>query len=283
MTRNDFAVFILTHGRADKQITLQTLYTIGYSGKIYLVVDDEDSQLEEYREKYGELVVVFSKREAEKEFDTMTNRKEYRSVVFARNAAFGIAKQLGIKWFMTCDDDISNLSYRVPKENKLKGINVRDADRLFMDMVEFAEGNGISVFGFSQAGAYVGGLNSKKYRDGCQRNISQMMMYNAEDRVTIRGLFNEDLHLSIDSGLNGQIALATMLVCITSPERMTNKGGLHDLYKENNTYVRDFYSKMAHPSVVNFVEKDNEWHIRINHSAFAPMIVSSRYRKAVAE
>lgn len=279
--RNDFAVFILTHGRADKQITLKTLYNSGYTGKTYLVVDDEDSQLLEYKKKYGEMVITFSKKEVEKQFDTMTNKKEYRSVVFARNAVFEIAKSIGIKWFFTCDDDISNLSYRIPHDGKLKGFNVKNADRLFSDMVEFAERNNISVFGFSQAGAYVGGMNSKKYQQGCQRNISQMMMYNSDDRVTIRGLFNEDLHLSIDVGLQGKIGLATMLVCITSPERMTNKGGLHDLYKENNTYVRDFYSKIAHPSVVNFVEKNGEWHIRINHKAFAPMILSGRYKKAV--
>lgn len=40
--RDDFGVFIITHGRANEQITLKTLKKCGYSGKVFLVIDDED-------------------------------------------------------------------------------------------------------------------------------------------------------------------------------------------------------------------------------------------------
>lgn len=40
--RDDFCAFILTHGRPDKVLTYRTLRRAGYTGKIFIVVDDED-------------------------------------------------------------------------------------------------------------------------------------------------------------------------------------------------------------------------------------------------
>lgn len=62
MTNNDFAAFILTHGRAEKVITYKTLREQGYTGRIVIVIDDEDKQGNLYKEKFGDAVQVFSKR-----------------------------------------------------------------------------------------------------------------------------------------------------------------------------------------------------------------------------
>ena len=40
--RDDFCVFVLTHGRADNVITARTLKRHGYTGKTFFVVDDQD-------------------------------------------------------------------------------------------------------------------------------------------------------------------------------------------------------------------------------------------------
>ena len=45
---NDFAVFILSHGRPDNVITYKTLRTSGYTGPVYIVVDNEDDSLAKY-------------------------------------------------------------------------------------------------------------------------------------------------------------------------------------------------------------------------------------------
>ena len=45
--RDDFAVFILSHGRAKEQITLNSLLNAGYTGKWYIIVDDLDEQKDE--------------------------------------------------------------------------------------------------------------------------------------------------------------------------------------------------------------------------------------------
>ena len=39
---DDFAVFILTHGRPNSVKTIKTLKKCGYTGKVFIVIDDED-------------------------------------------------------------------------------------------------------------------------------------------------------------------------------------------------------------------------------------------------
>ena len=60
MRHNGFVAFILTHGRPDRVLTYEKLRKHGYTGKIYIVCDDEDKTLPEYRKRFGD-VLVFSK------------------------------------------------------------------------------------------------------------------------------------------------------------------------------------------------------------------------------
>ena len=49
MKNKNFCAFILSHGRANNVKTYETLRRQGYTGDIYIVVDDEDKSIEEYR------------------------------------------------------------------------------------------------------------------------------------------------------------------------------------------------------------------------------------------
>lgn len=276
--RDDLAVFILTHGRANSQKTLQTLKKCGYTGKTYLIIDDEDEQQDEYCSLYKDAVIKFSKKEIEYTFDTMTSIKEYRSVVYARNAAYSIAKVMGIKWVFVCDDDISGFSYRVIKSGKLGSFDIKNFDDLLLLMCEIADKGNICIFSFSQAGLYIGGAN-ETYLKGSHRNISQAMLLNTDNPIKFRGLFSEDLHASLDAGIQGKTAIATTMVQIHSPTRGTNKGGLFDLYKDGGTYVRTFFTILAYPNVAKITIKNGEFKPTFNHSAFVPLILSERWKK----
>ena len=52
--RDDFAVFILSHGRPHNVKTCKTLVKQGYSGKWFLVLDNEDETINEYMDEFGE-------------------------------------------------------------------------------------------------------------------------------------------------------------------------------------------------------------------------------------
>ena len=51
--RNDFAVFILTHGRADNVATMGALKKGGYTGKWYMIIDNEDETVDQYHKNFG--------------------------------------------------------------------------------------------------------------------------------------------------------------------------------------------------------------------------------------
>ncbi|MCK2620993.1 hypothetical protein MZE52_22450, partial [Escherichia coli] len=55
--RDDFCAFILTHGRPDKVLTYRTLRRAGYTGKIFIVVDDEDKTRHQGND--SNLLIVF--------------------------------------------------------------------------------------------------------------------------------------------------------------------------------------------------------------------------------
>ena len=46
--RDDFAIFILTHGRADIELTTATLKKCGNTNRIYYIIDNEDKTAENY-------------------------------------------------------------------------------------------------------------------------------------------------------------------------------------------------------------------------------------------
>lgn len=275
--RNDIAVFILTHGRARDQKTYKTLKDCGYNGRIYLIIDDMDNQKKLYEELYGDQVICFKKQNID--CDTFTNQEEWRSVLYARNATYEIAKNLGLSFVFMCDDDITKFNYRIVKDGKLKGFDITDFNALLDKMAEIMAVGDISIFGFSQSGSFVGGANSQKYIDGCQRTCSQAMMVNIGNFVEWRGILGEDLNASLDAGSKGKIVLSTMLVSIQSPERTTNKGGLHDLYENNKMYVTLFYSLIAYPGIVSVRFQNGEWKHRIKRGSIAPMILSDRHKK----
>ena len=70
---NNFAAFILTHGRADNVITYETLKKTGYTGKIYIVIDNEDKTSKDYYDRFGDKVVVFDKKKISETLDEADN------------------------------------------------------------------------------------------------------------------------------------------------------------------------------------------------------------------
>lgn len=116
MRTSEYIVFILSHGRAKKVDTYKTLRDQGYTGRIGIVIDDEDEQGDAYRKKFGtENVFEFNKAEVAKRFDEVI-KGDRRTVVYARNACFDIAKRIGVKYFIELDDDYTYFSYTFDPE-----------------------------------------------------------------------------------------------------------------------------------------------------------------------
>ena len=109
---DNLVIFILSHGRANNIYTLKALKKHGYTGKVIFVIDNEDKTSESYYDNFED-VEMFDKLEISKTFDEADNFKDRRSIVYARNACFDIAKKRGYKYFIQMDDDYTGFNYRV--------------------------------------------------------------------------------------------------------------------------------------------------------------------------
>ena len=92
-SKRNFAIFILSHGRANNVITLKTLKKQNYTGKWYILCDNEDKTLPEYVDKFGmDRVIVFDKAGIAKKIDEGDNFQNRKVILYARVACFEVAK-----------------------------------------------------------------------------------------------------------------------------------------------------------------------------------------------
>lgn len=277
--RDDFAIFILTHERASQQKTYKTLRKSGYTGKIYLVVDNLDRQIEEYKQKYGDDVLVFDKNAEYEKTDTFTNRKELKAVVYARNKVFDLAKEKNLIYFCSCDDDINVLKYKFPIDGKLKTVKVKNADKLFDSVCSFIEKTNFLCLSFLEEGAFVGGINQFVLK-GLQWRMSHFMFYRTKEKITYRGLWYEDTIASIDLMKQGKLGMGTMLVSVAVPETGSNEGGMYDAYKSSNEWIAAFGVIMANPDCVA-ITCGKKIKLQRSGEIASPKIISDKWRKEV--
>lgn len=280
--RDDFAVFILSHGRADKIKTLHSLEKGNYTGKTFIVIDNEDETAEEYYKLYGERVIMFDKLEIAKRFDTGDNFNERRTIVYARNACFDIAEKLGLKYFLELDDDYKSFQFRHIKGDKLMVTECRQLDRLFEKMINFLEESKALTVAFAQGGDFIGGADSGTFKKKLLRKAMNTFFCKTENRFNFLGRINEDVNTYTSLGSKGKLLLTVTDVCITQMQTQKNGGGMTDVYLDSGTYLKSFYSVMYSPSCVK-IGVMGASSLRIHHHVYwnncTPKIVNERWKK----
>ena len=154
MNERKTAVFILTHGRADRVLTYGALRKYGYTGDIYLIIDDEDDQEDRYRELYGDKVKQFCKEKYLQKSMCINPDKPRKVILYARNACFDIAKELGITHFIEMDDDYDTFRFRYEKNGLLTSKWVYNLDAIIQTFFDFMETSGAKTVAFSQGGGF---------------------------------------------------------------------------------------------------------------------------------
>jgi hypothetical protein len=286
--RDDFAVFVLSHGRAEKSLTVDTLIKSGYNGKWYMIIDNEDNEIELYQKRFGkDHVIVFDKAKVGETFDIMDNFGGRQVVTFARNAVYDIANDLGLKYFFEADDDLSCFRQRYVDENgSLLTRYVRDMDSIVEAYLEYMDNTQIDVLAFGQTGDLIGGKNSKLYTDVYRRKAMQGFFVRVAHRMPYVGRFNDDVNSYVDNGKRGYLFLTYRDIIMDTAETQVQVGGISEMYKKYGTYVKTFYSVILDPSCVRISTMGDSlvnMHHRIHHvidwSKAVPKIISGRYKK----
>ena len=250
---DDFCAFILTHGRADRVLTYNTLRGQGYTGKIYIVIDDEDSQADAYRERYGDEVLQFCKVDVAKTFDEGDNFKDRRAIVYARNACWGLAEQVGCKYFIQLDDDYTTFNHTLDVENVYltKRPKVRNLNAIFASMVDFSQVSPkIATIAFSQGGDFIGGEGSNVAKKMLSRKAMNSFVCSIEKPFKFSGRLNEDVNTYTTLGSRGALFLSSNNVALGQLATQSNEGGITEFYKKFGTYVKAFQTVVFQPSSV---------------------------------
>lgn len=281
--RDDFAVFIITHGRAGNISTLKPLRDGNYSGKLYFLIDNEDEQEERYKQLYGaDSVIVFDKQKAFEECDTMELTGEKKAIVFARNAIFEVARDLGLRYFLMLEDDFTDFMYRFPEGKKLGYAPCRHLDDLFDAMIDFLTVSGALTIAFAQGGDFIGGVDSPNFREGLLRKCMNSFFCDVEKPIQFRGTMNEDVTTYTTLGSRGDLFFTVTKANIVQKQSQSVSGGMTEVYKAGGTYSKSFYSIMSMPSCVKLAmmgDKHYRLHHNVNWMCCVPKILNERWKK----
>jgi len=276
MENKDFAVFIMVYGRPNKNWTYDTLKRCGYSGKIYLVGDNTDLTIEKYKEKYKDELLIFDKNKASKKYDSGDNSGDLRSTMYAANTIFELAKNNGIRYFCLMCDDYYCLSYRYDTGSRV--IKNR-LDFVFDKMINFYKSTNIKTIAFSQGGDHIGGFNGK-----FRRKAMNSFFCSIDRPFEFMGRLNEDVTTYVNLGSKGDIFCTFPFIQLDQKDTQKTKSGLTEVYKDNGTYVKSFFSILYNPSCVK-ISVMNANNKRIHHSIkwinTTPMILNEKHKKIV--
>lgn len=284
MKTKDFATFILTYGRADKVYTYESLREQGYTGEIYFVCSDDDKTVPRYKELYGDKVFVFSKDDYKGKFDIGDNFNDDRVVVYARNAIFDIAKELGFHYFLILDDDYKAFGYshnsKGGYQTKMK--HIKSLDKSFDFLLDYFKKTNAKTLCIAQGGDFIGGGESGVFKKKLLRKAMNFFICSVNRPFEVLGRINEDCTTYVRWGQVGDLYQTIVDLRLWQLETQSNSGGLTEFYLDGGTYVKSFYTVMFAPSCTKVTlmgNKNRRLHHSIKWNACTPQIVNPEYKK----
>lgn len=285
MQKNNYAIFILSYGRPTNLITYDVLKKQGYSGEIFIICSDDDKTLKEYRERYDN-VIVFNKNDYIDKFDIGDNFKDKRVVVYARNAVWDIAEELGYEYFIVLDDDYTALKYIYDENDNYKNKAIKNLDKIFDVFFDYYKKIDALCIAPIQGGDLIGGKKNSMFSGGfMKRKVMNVWFLSTKRKFEIVGRINEDTNTYTHLGTQGKLFLQIPDIKLIQLQTQANEGGLTDFYLDTGTYQKSFYTVMYAPSCVQ-VYAMNSPHSRLHHRVSwnntCPKILDESYKKVAS-
>jgi hypothetical protein len=286
MKISDFVILILTHGRSNNVITINTLRKCGYTGRIVLVIDDTDKQRDDYIQNFGiENVRIFDKSKYAALTDQFDNFNDWRTITHARNASYDIAKELGYRYFIQMDDDFTGFQIWKIKDDQLKAKEIQDLDLALLDHWNFYINSPFQCIAFAQGGDFIGGSeNPMAIEMGLKRKAMNSFFCSVKRRVWFIGRLNEDVNTYTTLGSRGMLFGTCPWIKLVQKQTQSQAGGITEAYKEYGTYVKSMYTVMTMPSSVQVglmgrTEATQRMHHKIKWQNTVPKILSEAHKK----
>lgn len=283
-----FAAFILSNGRPNSVYTYKSLRECGYTGQIYIIIDDQDKFKNEYIKKYGPDVYIFDKKEVAKTVDSCNNFGKLNSVIYARNWNFELARQLELTHFLQLDDDYKYFGWATNNNGDYirNDVKTKQLDKIFQVCWDFLDNTPAEGIAFSQGGDFIGGENSQMIKFARQgkfyRKLMNSFFYRVDADIKIKGMGNDDVNLYVEQGLKGKLFVTIPRLRLEQGITQCTAGGLTEMYKEMGTYVKSFYTVMIAPSCVKISTmgvSHRRIHHRVSWNNTVPLIINEKYKK----
>lgn len=281
--RDDFAIFILTHGRPEGvKRTIKALQAARYTGRWYLVLDTEDTTRDEYAERWGaDRLLTFDKDEVAKTFDLADNGGPRGVIVYARNAAAMLAAEVGVTYYMQLDDDYNYFAHRFAGDGTLHYAYSYRLDAVLEAFIDFLDTTGALTVAFAQGGDFIGGVDGA-FRSPIKRKAMNTFIARTDRPIGFVGRINEDVNTYVWRGSQGDLFLTSTDFSIEQPNTQDQQGGMTGAYLDGGTYAKSFYTVMFAPSctkISTIGETGHRIHHHIAWNNAVPKVLPGRYRK----
>lgn len=282
------ATFILTNRRPDRVTTIPVLRKCGYTGPIYLIVDDQDPTRDEYEREYPGQVIIFNKEQAARTVDAGDNLPERNTPLYARQASWQIARDLGHQHIFMLDDDYFWFShrrydYRDPTApHTYVQRRIHNLNAVLTWMLDFLTSTPAKCIAMTQGGDHIGGASGSFANTALHRKVMNTFLLDTTRPFNWLGRLNDDVNTYTVHGARGELFFTHSDLQMNQKPTQTNPGGLTDAYKRHGTYTKSMYTVMMAPSCTRVVAL-TDTHIRLHHRIkwrnAAPLILHEHHRK----
>lgn len=278
----NYAIFICTHGRPDKQYTLETLRRCGYTGKIILIVDDEDDTVSELMLKtYGTAddVVKFRKQHYIDSVDIGRSDAKRKAILYAKCACEDVAKERNLDAFVIADDDITDFRFRYDDNGKFATQYIsQNMDIIIQSYFEYILSANICMTSFGTNQMFMGGKIPDN-RIGDFRIPYNFLFRNTSIPFQWISEMNEDT-ISIMVYREPYYMIQLPFIKLEMRPLMAGaKGGMTEFYNQLSFAQRIGTIIMYSPSNIKYIATDKKITHSVKRDNAFPKLISSSIKK----
>lgn len=284
MGNYSYTVFIISHGSPSVCKTLDVLKSMNFNSEYFIVIDDEDSSIEEYKSNYNNLL-IFEKRKYIEETETIMHPKNSCSAVYVKNFIEDYCQLNHIKAFIIIDDDMKKLRYRYLENDKLKSCDIININSIFSEYVKYMIESDIDGLCFGMHTMYM----NKVLEPNRRRFMSNIYFRNGKRKLNWVSQIYDDLNTCVYYSNYGHVYLMLPQIQMEfEPQyfqiQNMNKnnfknGGLTDLYNGYDSFKRAFLTTIIQPSSAKPFLHKNVFLMSLSNDNTFPKIISHNYKK----
>jgi len=229
------------------------------------------------------MVYIFDKEKYAAQVDQYDNFDNRKVILYARNACFDLAKELGYKYFVQFDDDYTEFKMRI--NDKLehpsgKFLIIKNIDNVFFKTLEYFISANFTSICYSQGGDWFGG--GTNFNKKPKRKAMNSFFCSVEKPFKFFGSINEDVNTYTTLGGRGDVFMTIPFIQLDQKQTQKTGGGMTETYVNGGTYKKSFYSLLSRPDCtkINLMGRTD---LRMHHSIkwinAVPCIIRESHKK----